>query len=109
MAAKTTTKTKTAKVEDKNIFESATKAFEDAAVKAQDQYFSMLERGQNAALEGYENMWNAINKLDLPTVPGMPAFKVDENAFDGMFDFSAKVIENQRKFAHSMLAVSAKA
>ena len=111
MAAKTKTKTET-----KNLFETATEAFEDAASKAQEQYFSMLEKTQTAALEGYQTFMDTVSKIDMPAVPVLDrvlpdadAVKVPTDAFDGFFDFTMKVLENQRDFAHKMLAVSAKA
>lgn len=111
MAAKTATKTET-----KNVVDSTTKALEDAATKVQEQYFSVLEQGQSLALEGFETVVDALNKIDMPAVPGLESFtsnledmKIPTDAFDGIFDFTLKVIENQREFAHKVLAVGAKA
>lgn len=106
----------TTKTNPKAVVDTATKALEDATIKAQEQYFSLLEQSQNAALESYETIIGAISKLDVPAipgldavVPGLEAMKVPTNALDGLFDFTAKVLENQRDFAHKMLAVNAKA
>ena len=124
MAARKTTKT--TKTAPATRVETATKAVADAAVKAQDQYFSVLEQGQEAVLERFTALVENINKVEMPDVPvldkmtdkvaeriapnfemKMPVVPVD--AFDGMFDFGAKLIENQRTFTRKMLAASAKA
>ena len=99
-----------AKAQTKTTTES-TSSFEDAATRMQEQYFSALEQGQKAILKGYEAMFDAMSRFELPAIPGvdMDAMRPGTDAFDGLFDFSAKVIDNQREFAHKMLAVSAKA
>ena len=104
------------KTNPKTVVDSAAKALEDATIKAQEQYFSILEQSQSAALEGYETIIDAVSKLDVPAVPGLDAvvpgldaMKVPTDAFDGLFDFTAKVLENQREFAHKLLAVNVKA
>ncbi len=120
-------KTTKAKTIQPNRVETATKAVTDAAVKAQDQYFSVLEQGQEAVLERFTALVENVNKVEMPAVPGMdkmtemtdkvtdriaPNFEmpvVSEDAFDGIFDFGAKLIENQRTFTRKMLAASAKA
>jgi hypothetical protein len=109
--------------------ETATKAVADAAVKAQDQYFSVLEQSQDAVLERFTSLVENINKVEMPAVPGMdkmtemtdkvtdriaPNFElkmpaVSEDAFDGVFNFGAKLIENQRTFTRKILAASTKA
>lgn len=107
------TKTKTT---PKAVIDNTTKVMEDAATKAQEQYFSMLEQSQAAALEGFEAIVDAFGKIDVPAVPGLDAVVPNLNdvtvpvtMFDGAFDFGMKVLENQRQFAHKMLAVTAKA
>lgn len=120
-------KTTKAKTIQPNRVESATKAVTDAALKAQDQYFSVLEQGQDAVLERFTALVENVNNVEMPAVPGMdkmtemtdkvtdriaPNFEmpvVSEDAFDGIFDFGAKLIENQRTFTRKMLAASAKA
>ncbi len=120
-------KTTKAKTVQTNRVETASKAVADAAVKAQDQYFSVLEQGQEAVLERFTALVENVNKVEMPAVPGMdkmtemtdkvtdriaPNFEmpvVSEDAFDGIFDFGAKLIENQRTFTRKMLAASAKA
>ena len=106
----------TTKTNPKAVVDTAAKALEDATAKAQEQYFSLLVQSQTAALESYETIIDAVSKLDVPAVPGLDAvvpgldaMKVPTDALDGLFDFTAKVLENQREFAHKLLAVSVKA
>jgi hypothetical protein len=110
-----------AKTQSNSVIDTAAKAIEDAAVKMQDQYFSALEQGQSAMLKGFEAVVTAMSKIDVPSIPGLDKvpgmdrvpsldeMKVPADAFDGLFDFGAKMLDNQREFAHKMLAVSAKA
>jgi len=93
----------------KTVLDTATKAMEEATVKAQEQYFSLLEQGQAAVLESYGTMIDAVGKVELPAIPGLDAMKIPANAFDGYFDFAAKMLDNQREFAAKMLATTAKA
>jgi hypothetical protein len=102
MAANTVT-------DSKKIIDTTTKALEDATVKAQGQYFSLLEQGQARALEGFATLIDAVGKTNLPTVPGLDAVKIPADAFEGAFDFASKVLENQRQFATKVLAVGARA
>lgn len=103
------------KTTPKNVIDNTAKVIEESASKAQEQYFSMLEQSQAAAIEGFEAIVDAMGKIDVPAVPGLDAVvpnlndvKVPVTMFDGAFDFGMKVLENQREFAHKMLAVTAK-
>ncbi len=103
MAANTVT-------DSKKIIDTTTEALEDATVKAQEQYFSLLEQGQARALEGFATLIDAVGETNLPTVPGLDAVvKIPADAFEGAFDFASKVLENQRQFATKVLAASARA
>lgn len=96
------------------------KAIEEAATKAQDQYFSVLEQGQAVAIESLEALFSAVDGIELPAVPGLDALpgldampeidvmKIQADAFEGAFQFASKMIENQRTFAQKVMAVSTK-
>jgi hypothetical protein len=108
MAAKT-------KTDPSSMITNSTKAFEEASMKLQEQYFTMLEQGQASALEQIEAMADAVSKIDVPAVPGLdtvlPAFDVTTaptNMYDGAFEFASKMLENQREFTTKVLAAGAK-
>lgn len=92
-----------------NIIDNATQVMEETAVKAQDQYFALLERGQAAVIETFETVLDTVNRVDVPTIPGFDAFAVPSKAVDNYFGFAAKVVDNQREFAAKMLAATNKA
>lgn len=97
-----------------------TEAVKEPVEKATSQYFSMLEQGQTAVVgaykDAYKTLANAVGKIDLDSVPGVSQVKPDftkfqtpaAEALERYFDFSIRVVENQREFAHRILKVEEK-
>lgn len=111
MAAKSAKKN--TQPESTNVIDTTVKAVGDMVEKAQDQYWTMVERSQTATIEGFEAIVSALGKVELPSIPGvdrvMPdadAMKIPADALDGWFEFNAKVIENQREFAQKLFATA---
>lgn len=106
------TKTKTTK---KTAEKAETNSIEDAATKAQEQYFSALEQGQEMALNGLETVVDAVSKIQIPAIPGLnstprdlPTIKIPTTVVETYFDFAAKALANQREFASKALALTTK-
>lgn len=128
-AKKTATKTATKGRAKAKTAKSTTKAsvaettpLENLAATAQERYFSMLEQGQTAALEGFETIVETIGQvsdriskqvtdLELPSIPGIDALpklnipsEMPANMVDTYFEFANKALTSQREFANKMLA-----
>ncbi|MEM7274102.1 MAG: hypothetical protein AAF547_13540 [Actinomycetota bacterium] len=118
MATKSKTTTTAKKAAEKVTETQATTLdrAEEFAGKAQEQYFSFVEQGQDAALRGYSAVIDAVGRIQLPAVPGMdnapelPSLRIPTETLvemsDNMFDFAVKVVENQREFAKKVLTAA---
>lgn len=92
---------------------------EELAEKAQEQYLSVVEQGQEAALRGYAVARETVGRIEVPSVPVLenvvPDFRSIElpteslvNFSDSVHDFAIKVVENQKAFAKKVLTASSK-
>lgn len=82
----------------------ATKTVEEAVAKAQDQYIAAVEQAQGLALEGYKAWLDLVAKMGVPALPGLAGmYQLRADMFEGLFDFGAAMIENQRTFAKKIL------
>lgn len=118
-AAKTTKKkaSETADTATKTVADVSTTAVERAEKltgKAQAQYLSLVEQGQDVAQRGYSTVVDAVGNLQLPNVPALdsvtsnlPTLRIPTEtlieASDNVFDFAAKVVETQREFTKKVL------
>jgi len=88
----------------------ATRVIEEAVSATQEQVIGAIEQGQALMLKGYETIVDAVDKLEMPSVPGLnEVYKVRAEAFDSLFDLSSAVLESQRAFTRKVLEVAAKA
>ena len=96
----------------KNIIDATTNALEDVVTKAQQQYITMVEQSQAAALGIFGTFVETVSKIDVPSIPGLDSSLPEVDAAKitaSAFDFASTVLENQREFANKVLAVSSKA
>lgn len=123
-AKKTTAKKATeaaapAKAEATDLATTAIERAEEFAEKAQEQYLSVVEQGQEAALRGYSAARETVAKIEFPSVPAIenivPDFSAMElptesmvNFSDSVHDFAIKVVENQKAFAKKVLTAASK-
>lgn len=115
MAAATKTKTtKTTKATSTKKTATGTEttmdSIFDAMGTAQDQYFTMLERSQKLALDGFSSIIGAVPAI--PTIPVLDGFvpadmaNITSEGVDAAFDFAGKLLDNQREFATKLVAAS---
>ncbi len=87
-----------------------TKVIEDTMTTAQEQVLGAVEQGQTIVLDGFKSFLDAVNKIDIPAVPGLAdMYKVRADMFEGMFDFGSAMLENQRTFTRKVLETATKA
>lgn len=88
---------------------TADRADDDARTAAQEEFASLMEKGQTAVLDGYQQWLELFRELPTPSIPSGDALNVmSEEAVDGFFDFSASVIENQRVLTKKLLELTSR-
>ena len=126
MATKSTKKTapatkaaESAASEASEATSTAIERAEELAEKAQEEYLSVVEQGQEAALRGYAVARETVAKIELPSVPVLENMIPDFSSIelptesmvsfsDSAHDFVIKVVENQKAFAQKVLTGSTK-
>lgn len=115
----TTSKTKASAPKAEETTDFAVMAIERAEEftgKAQEQYLSFVEQGQEAALRGITSVRETVSNFEMPAVPGLdavtPEFEIPTKQLtslsDSMHDFAIKAIQSQKAFAKKVLAASTK-
>lgn len=124
MASKTTSakttaskaKASTPKEETTDFAVTAIERAEELTGRAQEQYFSFVEQGQEVALRGITSVRETVSNFEVPAVPGLDAVTPDfeiptkqlTSLSDTMHDFAIKAIQSQKAFAKKVLVATTK-
>jgi len=89
---------------------AATTVVDDALRATQDLVLGAAEQTQDLVLKTYKSFLDGVGKFDVPTIPGLAdMYQIRADMFEGMYEFGAALIENQRTFTRKVLETAAAA